>query len=82
MEDVSPREIESPAPCSGPVFAAGHPSSGWQGMSSILPDIGLTPPDFRSKLASMMSAGLEQIFGDAVITLIPKNASLLLVAAT
>jgi hypothetical protein len=50
-------------------------------MSSISPDIGLTPPDFRRKLASMMSAGLDQIFGDAVITLIPKDASLLLVTA-
>jgi hypothetical protein len=55
-------------------------------MPSILPDIGLTPPDFRRKLASMMSAGLDQkgcnIFGHTFITLIPKNAGLPLVAAT
>ncbi len=51
-------------------------------MSSISSDIGLTAPDFRRRLASMISAWLHQIFGDAVIMLIPKIANLLPVADT
>lgn len=76
------RPFPRPAPCGGLVVAGGHSSSDWQGMSSISSDIGLTAPDFRRRLASMISAWLHQIFGDAVIMLIPKIANLLPVADT